>query len=68
MSGVSLEVLSEAPVGTSAKHNVTYFRLDNRNISWGSIKDNANICIFSLEEINDVEIDLCILKGREMLT
>ena len=68
LSGVSLEVLSEAPVGTSAKHNVTYFRLDNRNISWGSIKDNANICIFSLEEINDVEIDLCILKGREMLT
>ena len=68
LSGVPLEPQDETPLGISSKENVNYFRLDNMHISWESIKDNENICLFSLEDTNGIEIDLFVLKGREMLT
>jgi type VI secretion system protein ImpJ len=67
LSGVPLEHLTEPPLGLSAKRGVTYFRLDHRNMSWQSIKEYANLCVYWGEVSDSVEIDLVILKGRELL-
>lgn len=65
LSGVILEPLNKPPLGVSAKHNINYFRLDIQNMSWESIKSNANICLFWSGVPEGVEIDLCILKKMD---
>lgn len=67
LSGVPLQHMTEPPLGLSAKRNTTYFRLDHRNMSWLSVKEYANLCVFWGEVSDSVEIDLIILKGRELL-
>lgn len=67
LSGVPLQHMTEPPLGLSAKRNVTYFRLDHRNMSWHSIKEYANICVYWGEVSEELEMDLIILKGRELL-
>lgn len=67
LSGVPLEYRSEPPLGLSVKRNVNYFRLDHHHISWLSVKEYANFCIFWGSSADNVQIDMYILKGRELL-
>ncbi len=67
LSGVPLEYLSNPPLGLSVKNNVNYFRLDHHHISWVSVKEDANFCIFWGDSTDNVQIDMYILKGRELL-
>lgn len=68
LSGVPITGLKEPPVGLAHKKNITYFILDHHHFSWLSVKEYANLSVFLGEPLENIEIDLLVLKGRDLLT
>lgn len=67
LSGVPLKHLSELPFRLAWKPNVNYFTLNHEHLSWLSIKEFANLCVFWSNLQDKVEMNLYVLKGKVLM-
>lgn len=68
LSGVPLKHLSELPFRLAWKPNVHYFHLNNHHLSWLSIKEYANLCVFWSGLQDKADMSLYVLKGKVLMT